>query len=81
MAIPASILYVFFVSRVDRLVIEIDRLAQEVVNVISAEDLHERKNRRPRSRGADEYTPRGGIERSVRRVPCETAVREFQSDL
>ena len=31
-AIPASILYVFFVSRVDRLVIEIDRLAQEVVN-------------------------------------------------
>ena len=42
-AIPASILYVFFVSRVDRLVIEIDRLAQEVVNVISAEDLMERK--------------------------------------
>ena len=32
-AIPASILYVFFVSRVDRLVIEIDRLAQEVVNL------------------------------------------------
>jgi biopolymer transport protein ExbB len=42
-AIPASILYVFFVSRVDRLVIEIDRLAQEVINVISAEDLQERK--------------------------------------
>lgn len=42
-AIPASILYVFFVSRVDRLVIEIDKLAQEVVNVISAEDLHDRK--------------------------------------
>ena len=38
-AIPASILYVFFVSRVDRHVIEIDRLAQEVVNVVSAEDL------------------------------------------
>jgi biopolymer transport protein ExbB len=43
-AIPASILYVFFVSRVDRLVIEIDRLAQEVVNVISAEDLQDRKS-------------------------------------
>ena len=42
-AIPASILYVFFVSRVDRLVIEIDRLAQEVVNVISAEEMQERK--------------------------------------
>ena len=43
-AIPASILYVFFVSRVDRMVIEIDRLAQEVVNVISAEEMQERKN-------------------------------------
>ncbi len=42
-AIPASILYVFFVSRVDRLVMDIDKLAQEVVNVISAEDLHDRK--------------------------------------
>jgi biopolymer transport protein ExbB len=44
-AIPASILYVFFVSRVDRLVLQIDTLAQEVVNVISAEDLHDRKSR------------------------------------
>jgi biopolymer transport protein ExbB len=42
-AIPASILYVFFVSRVDRLVIEIDKLAQDVVNVISAEEMQERK--------------------------------------
>ena len=49
-AIPASIFYVFFVSRVDRLVIEIDRLAQEVVNVISAEELHERKTIAPKSR-------------------------------
>ena len=49
-AIPASIFYVFFVSRVDRLVIEIDQLAQEVVNVISAEELHERKTAAPKSR-------------------------------
>jgi biopolymer transport protein ExbB len=49
-AIPASILYVFFVSRVDRLVIEIDKLAQEVVNVISAEDLLDRKVAPPKSR-------------------------------
>lgn len=49
-AIPASILYVFFVSRVDRLVIEIDKLAQEVVNVISAEDLQERKTSSTKSR-------------------------------
>jgi biopolymer transport protein ExbB len=44
-AIPASILYVFFVSRVDRLVLQIDKLAQEVVNVVSAEELHDRKSR------------------------------------
>lgn len=49
-AIPASILYVFFVSRVDRLVIEIDKLAQEVVNAISAEDLHEKKSGTAKSR-------------------------------
>ncbi len=49
-AIPASIFYVFFVSRVDRLVIEIDKLAQEVVNVISAEELQERRTATPKSR-------------------------------
>jgi biopolymer transport protein ExbB len=43
-AIPASILYVVFVSRVDRLVIRIDKLAQEVVNVVSAEEQQERKS-------------------------------------
>jgi len=48
-AIPASILYVFFVSRVDRLVIEIDRLAQDVANSISAEELNERKSGRKRA--------------------------------
>jgi len=42
-AIPASLLYAYFGSRVDRLIIEIDRLAQEVVNVISAEELRDRK--------------------------------------
>jgi biopolymer transport protein ExbB len=49
-AIPASILYVFFVSRVDRLVIEIDKLAQDVVNVISAEEMQERKSGGAKSR-------------------------------
>lgn len=55
-AIPASILYVFFVSRVDRLVIEIDRLAQEVVNVISAEDLLDRKTGGSKSRRSNTST-------------------------
>ena len=49
-ASPASILYVFFVSRVDRLVIEIDKHAQKVVNLISAEDLTEKKSPGPKSR-------------------------------
>ncbi len=44
-AIPASILYVFFVSKIDRLVIEIDRLAQEVINCISAEELGDREKK------------------------------------
>jgi biopolymer transport protein ExbB len=49
-AIPASILYAFFVSRIDRLVTEIDGRAQEVVNLISAEELQERKNRPAKTR-------------------------------
>jgi len=49
-AIPASILYVFFVSKVDRLVIEIDGLAQEVVKVVSAEEVQLPKLRAPKSR-------------------------------
>jgi biopolymer transport protein ExbB len=48
-AIPASICYVFFLSRVDRLVIDIDTRAQEVVNLISAEELQERQGRSRRT--------------------------------
>ena len=40
-AIPAYIAYLFFVSRVDRLIIEIDAHGQRVVNLISAEALAE----------------------------------------
>ena len=40
-AIPAVVLHLYFVSRVDRLVIQIDTLGQEVVNTISAEALQE----------------------------------------
>ncbi len=51
-AIPASILYVFFISRVDRLIVRIDALAQEVVNTISAEELQERSGRGAKPRRA-----------------------------
>lgn len=42
-AIPALIFYMYFVSRVDRLIIDIDALAQQLVNVISAEELETSK--------------------------------------
>jgi biopolymer transport protein ExbB len=48
-AIPALILYLFFVGRVDTLVMEIDRQGQELVNLISAEALEDRRNRPPRT--------------------------------
>jgi len=38
-AIPALICYLYFVSRVDQLIIEIDALGQNVVEVVSAEGL------------------------------------------
>ncbi len=40
-AIPSLVAYLFFISRVDRLVIEIDSLGQELVGMISAEAIHE----------------------------------------
>jgi biopolymer transport protein ExbB len=38
-AIPALVFYLYFLSRVDQLVIELDALSQDVVNAISAEAL------------------------------------------
>jgi biopolymer transport protein ExbB len=47
-AIPASIFYVVFTSRIDRLVMDIDSLSQEIVNLISAEELQQRASRKPK---------------------------------
>jgi biopolymer transport protein ExbB len=49
-AIPALILYMYFVSRVDRLIIDIDALGQELVNLISAEELHNQGPKPPASK-------------------------------
>lgn len=38
-AIPALVAYLFFVGRIDRLIIEIDSLGQDLVDLISAEGL------------------------------------------
>lgn len=58
-AIPALLVYYLFVSRVDQLICEIDALGQELVNLISAEELEARsqgprgpKSRRPTKRDA-----------------------------
>ena len=45
-AIPASIFYSVFLSRVDRLVMDIDDWSQELVNLISAEELQQRSARK-----------------------------------
>jgi len=42
-AIPALIFYLFFVGRVDRLVMDIDSLGQELVGLISGESLQDKK--------------------------------------
>jgi biopolymer transport protein ExbB len=44
-AIPALICYMVFVSRVDRLIIDIDALGQQLVNAISAEEIQARSQR------------------------------------
>lgn len=44
-AIPAQVLHWYFVSRVDRLIIDIDARAEEIVQTISAEELEGRAQR------------------------------------
>lgn len=56
-AIPALILYLYFTSRVDRLVVEMDSLGQELVSLISAEDLQNR-NAKPRPAAKPARAPR-----------------------
>lgn len=45
-AIPALIFYLYFVGRVDGLIMDIDHYGQELVNVISYEGLEDRKSTR-----------------------------------
>jgi len=54
-AIPALIFYLYFVGRVDSLVMEIDHYGQEIVNLISFEALEDRRASRvsiPRRKAA-----------------------------
>lgn len=56
-AIPALIVYLFFASRVDRLIMDIDGLGQELVPLVSAEEM----GSRPKSTAR---TPAGSKSRS-----------------
>ncbi len=49
-AIPALCFYLFFMGRVERLLIEIDHLGQELVTLISAEALHDDRQGKIRSK-------------------------------
>jgi biopolymer transport protein ExbB len=49
-AIPALIAYLFFVGRVDKLIIDIDTLGQKVVGLISAETQHREADPKTKSR-------------------------------
>lgn len=48
-AIPAQSFYFFLVSRVDRLIIEMDSLGQELVQLISAEEIQYKEESRARA--------------------------------
>jgi biopolymer transport protein ExbB len=48
-AIPALIMYMYLSSRVDALVIEMDGLAQNLVDLISSEGLAEQARSGPRA--------------------------------
>lgn len=52
-AIPALILYLFFVSRVDQLIIRIDALGQQLVDVISSEGGQATRPKSPQIRRRD----------------------------
>lgn len=47
-AIPAYVAYIFFVGRIDSLIIELDTQAQRLVDIISAEGLQENEGTRTR---------------------------------
>ncbi|HOM17160.1 MAG TPA: MotA/TolQ/ExbB proton channel family protein [Thermoguttaceae bacterium] len=55
-AIPALILYLYFLSRVDRLVMEIDSLGEQLVPMICAEEMGNRAAKQGKSRRSRQET-------------------------
>jgi biopolymer transport protein ExbB len=47
-AIPAYAVYIFYIARIDSLIIEMDTQAQRLVDIISAEGLQENEGTRTR---------------------------------
>jgi biopolymer transport protein ExbB len=48
-AIPAYVVHLYFSARVDKLIIEIDSLSQEVVNAVAADGWREKPQRKPKA--------------------------------
>ena len=75
-AIPALILYMYLVGRVDALVMEMDELAQRVVNLISAEGLANPpvpKTARTKAAEAKEKEPREKEVRESKKVAASNS--------
>lgn len=60
-AIPALIMYMYLSGRVDALVIEMDGLAQELVDLISAEGLAEQARNGPKNASTKAVEPRKAV--------------------
>lgn len=64
-AIPALIVYMYLVGRVDALVMEMDHLAQNVVHLISGEGLQARAQQRSRTQETPKSSPSVGKKRGA----------------
>jgi biopolymer transport protein ExbB len=64
-AIPSLIMYMYLAGRVDALVLEMDLLAQDVVNLISAEALADRHEAAERIRAHTHVPPQSESKRAV----------------
>ena len=64
-AIPALIIYLFFASRVDRLIMDIDEMGQELVPLVSAEEMGSRPQESDTSRASATTKPKRKVKRSA----------------
>ena len=64
-AIPAIIFYLYFISRVDRLIIEIDAAGQDVVNAIASDGWKEKPKPKKRTTKASKPAPKAADKKAA----------------